>query len=95
MQPTAEYMESCWSQPVFLYSKDTGKLESSRHPILRCQITKIPRFKTFNTQDFGCKLWWIEHGGRLDTVHDTEKIKWELWKVVYGAWNYIKNRQFS
>ena len=24
-------------------------------------------------------------------MHDTEKIKWELWKVVYGAWNYIKN----
>ena len=27
----------------------------------------------------------------LDTVHDTEIIKWELWKVVYGVWNYIKN----
>jgi hypothetical protein len=27
----------------------------------------------------------------LDTVHETEKIKWELWKVVYGVWNYIKN----
>jgi len=27
----------------------------------------------------------------LDTVHDTETIKWELWKVVYGVWNYIKN----
>ncbi|MBS1565321.1 MAG: FAD-dependent oxidoreductase, partial [Bacteroidetes bacterium] len=22
---------------------------------------------------------------------DTEKIKWELWRVVYGVWNYIKN----
>nr|MCU0353520.1 FAD-dependent oxidoreductase [Cytophagales bacterium] len=38
-----------------------------------------------------CQLWWIEYGGRLDTVHDTERIKWELWKVVYGVWNYIKN----
>jgi hypothetical protein len=27
----------------------------------------------------------------LDTVHDTETIKWELWKVVYGVWDYIKN----
>ena len=22
----------------------------------------------------------------MDTVHDTEEIKWELWKVVYGVW---------
>ena len=34
---------------------------------------------------------WIEYGGRLDTVHETETIKWELWKVIYGVWNYIKN----
>jgi hypothetical protein len=27
----------------------------------------------------------------MDTVHDTEEIKWELWKVVYGVWDYIKN----
>ena len=24
-------------------------------------------------------------------MHDTEEIKWELWKVVYGVWDYIKN----
>jgi len=33
----------------------------------------------------------LEYGGRLDTIHDTETIKWELWKVVYGVWDYIKN----
>jgi FAD dependent oxidoreductase len=54
-------------------------------------ITKIPRYKRFNVKEYGCQLWWIEYGGRLDTVHDTELIKWELWKVVYGVWNYIKN----
>ena len=54
-------------------------------------ITEIPRYRRFNTKEFGCQLWWIEYGGNLDTVHDTEKIKWELWKVVYGVWNYIKN----
>ena len=54
-------------------------------------ITQIPRYRSFNTREYGCRLWWIEYGGRLDTVHDTEKIKWELWKVVYGVWNHIKN----
>lgn len=54
-------------------------------------ITQVPRFRDFNAQDYGCRLWWIEYGGNLDTVHDTEKIKWELWRVAYGVWNYIKN----
>src|SRR5690606_24956689 len=38
-----------------------------------------------------CQLWWLEHGGRMDTIHDTEQIKWDLWKVIYGAWDYVKN----
>ncbi|WP_436970191.1 FAD-dependent oxidoreductase [Lelliottia amnigena] len=39
----------------------------------------------------GCDLWWLEWGGRLDTVHQSEEIKWELWKIVWGVWDYIKN----
>jgi hypothetical protein len=54
-------------------------------------ITKIPRYRQFNTNMQGCNFWWIEYGGRLDTIHQTEEIKWELWKVVYGVWDYIKN----
>ena len=41
--------------------------------------------------DLGCRLWWLEYGGSRDTVYETEEIKWELWKVAYGVWNYIKN----
>ncbi len=77
---------------LYFYSKDTGRPVNFVPPAFALKdITKIPRFKTFNTKEFGCKLWWIEYGGRLDTVHDTEQIKWELWKVIYGVWDYIKN----
>ncbi|WP_031526745.1 FAD-dependent oxidoreductase [Dyadobacter crusticola] len=77
---------------MYFYSKDVGRPVKFIPPSYALQdITEIPRYKTFNPKDFGCRLWWLEFGGRLDTVHDTEKIKWELWKVVYGAWNYIKN----
>jgi hypothetical protein len=77
---------------MYFYSKDAGRPIKFVPPSFALQdITEIPRYKTFNPKDFGCRLWWLEYGGRLDTVHDTEKIKWELWKVVYGAWNYIKN----
>ena len=54
-------------------------------------IEKIPKYKILNQNDHGCRLWWIEYGGREDTVHASEKIKWELWRVVYGVWDYIKN----
>ncbi|MCE7040759.1 FAD-dependent oxidoreductase [Dyadobacter sp. CY312] len=77
---------------MYFYSKDAGRPVKFVPPSFALQdIKDIPRYKTFNPKDFGCRLWWLEYGGRLDTVHDTEKIKWELWKVVYGAWNYIKN----
>ena len=54
-------------------------------------ITRIPRYRDIQATDSGCRFWWFEYGGRLDTVHETEAIKWELWKVAYGVWDYIKN----
>ncbi len=54
-------------------------------------ITEIPRYKIISKEDKGCRFWWFEFGGRTDTVHNTEEIKWELWKVIYGVWDYIKN----
>ncbi len=89
--PTKEYGELL-GHSLYFFSKDVGKPVNYVPPSFALQnITEIPRYKSFNTKDYGCRLWWLEYGGRLDTVHDTEAIKWELWKVVYGVWNYIKN----
>jgi hypothetical protein len=91
LAPNDEYGELL-GHSMYFYSKDTGKPVRFVPPSFALtDITKIPRFRSFNTQEHGCRLWWIEYGGRLDTVHETETIKWELWKVVYGVWNYIKN----
>lgn len=77
---------------IYFYSKDIGEPVTFVPPSYALEdITQIPRFRSFNTATDGCRLWWIEYGGRLDTVHETETIKWQLWKVVYGVWNYIKN----
>jgi hypothetical protein len=35
--------------------------------------------------------WWIEVGGLRNTITDNENITWELRKIVYGFWDYIKN----
>lgn len=77
---------------IYFYSKDTGKPVRFVPPAFAdIDITKLPRFKTFNLNEFGCRLWWVEYGGRRDTIHESEEIKWELWKVIYGIWNHIKN----
>ncbi|RDC55926.1 FAD-dependent oxidoreductase [Pedobacter chinensis] len=91
MAPDASYGELL-GHSLYFYTKDTEKPVKFTAPAFAIDVQKeIPRYKSFNAKEHGCKLWWVEHGGRMDTVHDTEKIKWELWKVIYGVWDYIKN----
>ena len=77
---------------IYFYTRDTGRPVRFIAPSYALKdIRKIPRYRQFSTKDQGCELWWIEYGGSRDTVHDTEEIKWELWSIVYGVWNHIKN----
>lgn len=78
---------------IYFYSKDLGQPVSYTAPsyALKDIEKNIPRYGNINSGEHGCKFWWLEYGGRLDTIHDTEEIKWELWSVVYGVWDYIKN----
>jgi len=89
--PTADYGELL-GHTMYFYSKDTGKPVKYVAPSYALKdITKIPKFKNIRTGQMGCNFWWFEFGGRGDTIHDTEEIKWELWSVIYGVWDYIKN----
>lgn len=77
---------------IYFHSKDTGRPVKFTAPSFALSdITKIPRWRDFKAGESGCRLWWIEWGGALDTVHDSETIKMELWKVAYGVWDHIKN----
>lgn len=40
----------------------------------------------------GANFWWIELGGEADSIHDTEALRDELLKAVYGVWDHVKNR---
>ncbi len=74
--PTSEF-GALLGHSLYFYSKDAG------HPVrftapsfaLPHIEDKIPRYREFNTKTQGCRLWWIEWGGRLDTVHESERIK--------------------
>ncbi len=81
---------------ILFYMKDTGEPVEYFAPEYALKdaekhISKIHNNEYFSIHHHGCKYWWIEYGGRLDTIHDSEDIKRELWKVVYGIWDYIKN----
>lgn len=77
---------------ISLYTKKTDHPVKFYPPSYALEdITVIPKYEQITADRYGCNYWWFEYGGEHDTIHDNEDIKFELWKVVYGAWNYIKN----
>ena len=36
--------------------------------------------------------WWVELGGEDHGIHDTERLRDELLKIVFGVWDHVKNR---
>lgn len=88
----AEASSELLGHSIYFYTRDAGRSVQFVPPAYALEdISKIPRYRRFNTKEQGTDLWWIEYGGSKDTVHETETIKWELWKVIYGVWNHIKN----
>ncbi len=43
---------------------------------------KMGRFQNF---------WWVELGGMDDSIADTEKLRDELLKTMFGIWDHMKN----
>jgi len=78
---------------ILFYTKDAGRPVPFVAPSFAIDIsgTSIPEKRIIRSGDNGCHYWWIEWGGELDTVHDNERIRDELWGIVYGIWDFIKN----
>ena len=90
--PTEEY-GGLLGHTIYFFSKDAEKPIKYVAPsfALKDIETKIPRFGNISSTEHGNEFWWFEYGGRMDTIHQTEEIKWELWSIVYGIWDYLKN----
>ncbi|WP_327708290.1 FAD-dependent oxidoreductase [Streptomyces sp. NBC_00464] len=78
---------------LLFYTKDAGRPVKYVAPDFARNIaeTTIPQRRIIKSGDNGCAYWWIEFGGELDTVHDNERIRDELWAVIHGIWDHIKN----
>ncbi len=90
--PNIEDYGNLLGHSLYFYTKDLGKPVDYKAPSFAIDnAAELPRIRNYQLNDHGCKLWWVEYGGRLDTIHQSEDIKFELWKVVYGIWDYVKN----
>jgi hypothetical protein len=78
---------------LLFYTKDTGQNVRFVAPSIAKDISKtsIVSHRRIAAGDSGCDYWWIEWGGERDVVHDNELIRDELWAIVYGIWDHIKN----
>ncbi|HEX9600699.1 MAG TPA: FAD-dependent oxidoreductase, partial [Mariniflexile sp.] len=90
--PNIEDYGNLLGHSLYFYTKDVGKSVSYTAPSFAIKnAEELPRIRNYQLGEHGCKLWWVEYGGRLDTIHQSEDIKFELWKVIYGIWDYVKN----
>ena len=89
--PDKEYGELL-GHSIYFFTKNAGRPITFTAPSYALKdVSSIVKYRSYDISDHGCKLWWLEYGGRLDTIHQTEEIKWELWKVIYGIWDHVKN----
>lgn len=81
---------------IYFEVKDAGKPVRYVPPAFAYPKEKIGEIlaaggKVVNEKMTGFDYWWFEYGGTLDTIHDNEVIKYELQKLAYGIWDFIKN----
>ncbi|RIE05427.1 hypothetical protein D3H35_00405, partial [Cohnella faecalis] len=79
---------------LLFYTKDAGRPVKFVPPSFTKDITQtpIPIKRVLNSGDSGCHYGGSSGGAEdIDTLHDNERIRDELWSVIYGIWDYIKN----
>lgn len=81
---------------LLLYSREAGKKIVYHAPAFAYDIDYIHALivgndKPLSLHTSGCDFWWLETGGSSDTIHDGDSIRFELQRLIYGIWNYIKN----
>ncbi len=89
--PSEDFGELLGHSIMFYTKKHDHEVKYVLPSFARKDITLIPKYETIHPDKWGCDYWWFEYGGEIDTVHETETIKMELLKVIYCAWDYIKN----
>lgn len=83
----------CLGASLYFYSHDVGREVPFVTPGFAVDVSKAHRIRhgDFSGDIHGCRLWWLEYGGHLDTISDSAEIKRTLTGIAYGFWDYLKN----
>jgi hypothetical protein len=77
---------------IMFLAKDTGHpVDYQRPPWAHAFEEKDLAHRHHSHKDNGIYFWWMEWGGTQDSIHDNEDVKYELWRIVYGMWDHLKN----
>lgn len=86
---------------LFHLSKNDGEKVSYKKPDFAYDFIKDDILKWFDRPETGRSMpkvggnyngmWWLEYGGMSDTIKQADQIDFELRKLIYGYWDYIKN----
>ena len=78
---------------IWFHALDTGRPQTFVPP---SWAHSFPDDSAFPHRDHSYNwkngYWWIELGGEHDPIGDTERIRDELLRIMFGVWDHIKNR---
>jgi len=78
------------SSSILFTARDYGRPMPFTPPKWARKVTREQlRFRPIRSWEYG--YWWIAWGGQKDTIHDDQRIRFELLSIVLGVWDYIKN----
>ncbi len=102
-EAASEYGEAFGLDAADRKTMGTSLLIHCRETDHKCDFTPPKWAYTFSTDDamynkphmclteVNTNFYWIELGGEMDTIHDTEEIRDELLKIAFGVWDHMKN----
>lgn len=76
---------------ILFQAKDTGTPQPFEPPSWAHDYPTEEDIPLRNHRWLQMGYWWLELGGEEDSIHDSEEIRDELLKVVYGMWDHLKN----
>ena len=76
---------------ILFQAKDTGTPQPFEPPSWAHSYPTEEDIPLRNHRWLEMGYWWLELGGEEDSIHDSEAIRDELLKVVYGMWDHLKN----
>lgn len=83
---------------IYFETQDMGHKVEFKAPKFAHDITKMEFFKDINKPEnfrgfsLGGPHWAYEFGGQVDILKDHDFTELELRKLIYGIWDYLKNK---